>query len=346
MDIEKVGKTIAYLRKRAGYTQMELADRLGISDKAVSKWERGLGLPDTALIGKVAILLDTDTDSLLAGDVIHHDTLWSGLLFLEENADSIGADTIIYDKPLVYFLLSYFMLMGIKNIDIVCGEKDQRYIHGEFKGGERLGLHIACSDTIPIEKYISHSGNVMVVSGKSIIYGVDQTRFFQKAMLHKDRITILSLPKKRIEYPSRIYFDIDKKIISADDEDHLVTQYAYHQIPVIFCPNWAIGKLEQGNSRSLDLILEEQKIYTVTLDRGFVEISIDTWDDVMDASMFVKSIQNACGMQIYCIEEIAWRRGLISSAELKQRALEKAGTDYGEYIGSLLEDMDWQKGKR
>lgn len=340
MNIEAVGKAIAYLRKRAGYTQLELADRLGISDKAVSKWERGLGLPDTALIGKVAILLDTDTDSLLAGDVIHHDTLWGGLLFLEENAFGIGADTIIYDKPLVYFLLSYFMLMGIKNIDIVCGEKDRRYINGEFKGGGRLGLHITCSDTIPLEKYVSHSGNVMVVSGKSIIYGVDQTRFFQKAMLYKERITILSLPKKRIEYQSRIYFDVDKKIISADDEDHLVTQYAYHQIPVIFCPNWVIGKAEQGDSKSIVSVFDEQKIYTVTLDRGFVEISIDNWDDVMNASMFVKSIQNACGMQIYCIEEIAWRRGLITSDELRKCAIEKAGTDYGEYISSLLEDMN------
>ena len=42
MDVEKVGKAIAYLRKRAGYTQKELADRIGISDKAVSKWERGV----------------------------------------------------------------------------------------------------------------------------------------------------------------------------------------------------------------------------------------------------------------------------------------------------------------
>ena len=74
MDVAKVGKAIAYLRKRAGYTQRDLADRIGISDKAVSKWERGLGLPEIGYLRKLSILLDTDTDSLLTGDVVHHDS--------------------------------------------------------------------------------------------------------------------------------------------------------------------------------------------------------------------------------------------------------------------------------
>ena len=93
MDIEKVGAAIAYLRKRAGFTQKDLADRLGISDKAVSKWERGLGLPDVAYLGKLSIILDTDTDSLLQGDIIHHDQGWKGLLIIDENSCKINAST-------------------------------------------------------------------------------------------------------------------------------------------------------------------------------------------------------------------------------------------------------------
>lgn len=339
VDIEKVGKAIAYLRKRAGYTQKELADRIGVSDKAVSKWERGLGLPDTAIIGKVAILLDTDTDSLLAGDMIHHDSEWNGLLLLEENAAGIGAGTIIYDKPLVYFLISYFMLMGIKNVEIVCGTEDRLFIEKELGNGSRLGMSILCLDAVEPEKYAARSGNVMVVFGRSIIYGVDQTRFFQKAMIHRDRVTILSLPKKKLGYPSRIYFNADKKIVSPDDEDQLITQYAYHQIPVIFCSNKVVGQTDPDIPvfyDSMKDVLDREKLYTVALDRGFVEIQICTPDDVMEAAMFVKSVQNACGMQIYCVEEIAWRRGLISSEELAECAEKKAGTDYGSYLKSLL----------
>ena len=98
MEVDRVAKAIAYLRKRAGYTQRELASRLGVSDKAVSKWERGLGLPDVSLLGKLSILLDTDTDSLLTGDVIHHEKGWHGVLILEKSPYGIGSDTISAGK--------------------------------------------------------------------------------------------------------------------------------------------------------------------------------------------------------------------------------------------------------
>ena len=57
---------LSALRKKKGWTQLELATRLNYSDKAVSKWERGLGLPDISSLRKLSVLLDTDTDSLLA----------------------------------------------------------------------------------------------------------------------------------------------------------------------------------------------------------------------------------------------------------------------------------------
>lgn len=343
MDTADVGKAIAYLRKRAGYTQVELAERLGVSDKAVSKWERGLGLPDTSIIGKVAILLDTDTDSLLAGDVIKHDANWRGLLLLDDNPYGIGAGTIIYDKPLVYFLISYFMLLGIRHIDVVCNESDGSFIDGEFEGGMRLGISIQHINANAINDIQNLPGNTMIVSGRSIIYGVDQTRFFQKAMLDKDRVTVLSLPKKHIGHTSRVYFNEDKKIVSSDDDGHLVTQYAYHQIPVIFCPNYMVGcDTSQAGSFYEAILghLGEDVLYTVALDRGFVEISVDTWDDVMEASMFVKSIQSACGMQIYCVEEIAWRRGLISYGMLCDNVKRKSGTEYSEYLESVLAEVN------
>ena len=191
MNAEKVGKAISYLRKRVGYTQKELADRIGVSDKAVSKWERGLGLPDTSIIGKIAILLDTDTDSLLAGELIYHNSGWQGLLILEDNIYGIGAETIIYDKPLVYFLIGYFMLMGIREIQIVCNKNDRTYLKTEFGDGQKWGLNLTFWERLPVEYYNNDILNIMVVTGKTVIYGVDQTRFFQKAMLDRDRITVL-----------------------------------------------------------------------------------------------------------------------------------------------------------
>lgn len=334
LDIVKVGGAIAYLRKKIGYTQKELADRIGVSDKAVSKWERGLGLPDTAILGKVAILLDTDTDSLLAGDPVHHNMGWTGLLILEKNAYGINAGTLIYDKPIVYFLLSYFMLMGIRDICVVCHEKDQIYLEETFHNGERLGIRLSYYSSIPKERYKDSGDNVMIVTGMSFIYGVDQTRFFQKAMMEKERVTILSLPKKAVP-ASQIHYDLDKKIVKSENGEKLRTQYDYYQIPIMFCPAEAICKIRMNDNIDRNMIFTGEMdgdVYTVVLDRGFVEIPLNTWDDVMDASSFVKTVQKACGMQIYCIEEIAWRRGLISHEDFYRMGTEKKDVPCGQYI--------------
>ena len=65
MNINEIGKNIAALRKKKGLTQQELGDRLFVTDKAVSKWERGIGLPDISILEKLADILDTDIYELL-----------------------------------------------------------------------------------------------------------------------------------------------------------------------------------------------------------------------------------------------------------------------------------------
>ena len=340
MDPKRVGNAIAYLRKKVGYTQRELADRIGVSDKAVSKWERGLGLPDTAIIGKIAILLDSDTDSLLAGDLVHHINGWSGLLILKENINGIRANTNIYDKPVINFMLSYFMLLGIRDIKIVCGEEDRQYVNGIYGNGEKIGLKLTYWEEIKEEEYINSQSNVMVIFGMTFIYGVGQTRFFQKAMLDKSKTTVLSLPKKKIDSPTRIYYDSDKKVVTSEDGEKLRTQYDYYQIPIIFCPSHVACSMRfEGNieDESIPYTKICDEVYTVTLDRGFVEIPLNTWDDVIAASSFVNIAQKACGMQIYCIEEIAWRRGMISHEEFIRLGKQKKDTPYGKYILEIAE---------
>lgn len=343
MDIDKVSKAITFLRKRAGYTQKELADRLGISDKAVSKWERGLGLPDISSLRKLSVLLDTDTDSLLAGDVIHHDSGWHGVLLLDETDSGVDLRTMVYDKPMISFLLGYFLLVGIKKILVVCSEKEIAYMESVFGDGSGLGIQLYYSsgsihEALTKFPSVKECTNVMIVYGRTFIYGVDQTRFFQKAMIHRDRLTVLSLPRGSKASHRRLMFDDDKKIICADETEELTTQYEYYDIPVVFCPeNMLFPVCEAITEGSVvkSSNLQESVLYTEVLDRGFVEISIDTWGDVQDASGFVKIVERACGMKLYCIEEIAWRRGMISTERLKNAAMQQADKEYSRYLLGL-----------
>ena len=83
MDALKIGRSIAFLRKRYCMTQRELAGHLHISDKAISKWERGLSVPDVSLLGKLSVILDTDIESILEGNISSFEVRWNGMLEME-----------------------------------------------------------------------------------------------------------------------------------------------------------------------------------------------------------------------------------------------------------------------
>lgn len=341
MDAKKVGKAIAYLRKRAGYTQKDLADRIGISDKAVSKWERGAGLPEIGYLGKLSILLDTDTDSLLAGDVVHQDNSWSGIIVLEENAYGINSQTVIYDKPLINYLLSYFLLVGIRDITIVGTENDSRYINEVLGSGEEYGIKLSVvignlRDAMNSRQW---SGNIMLVYGRCLLYGVDQTRFFRKAMMDRDHFTMMVLPKKMTDKTKHIYIDQNKKVIDANSDESLKTQYDFSDIPILFFPASILKEMAEETDivTFISRYTTQNELYVFMLDRGFVEIEVDDWHNVQEASMFMKIIQDKCGMNVYCLEEVAWRRGFITLDQLKKLGERHKGNDYGDYILSLYQ---------
>mgnify|MGYP003314977940 CR=1 FL=1 len=173
MNTKETGKLIAKLRKEAGYTQKSLADALYVTDKAVSKWERGLCLPDTSLLPKLSMLLDADMEHLISGKLPYgSNSEWSGVLIAN------GIDYDLYDKPVIFYLLSYFMLVGINNIEIRTNNKE--YIIS--LNLEQYGLNIKFNRI--------NSRNVMLVSNKVLVFGVNLTRQLSDAMNKKEDIAL------------------------------------------------------------------------------------------------------------------------------------------------------------
>jgi len=182
--------------------------------------------------------------------------------------------------------------------------------------------------------------NTMAVFGRSFVYGVDMTRFFQRAMIYRNRMTILSLPKKLNGDKPPIRFDDNRKIVN-QEEEQLQTQYDYYEIPILFCTRDVLSQMCCGDPQTGRVLnmsvpaIQALPLYTEVLDRGYVEISMDTPEALADVTGYVRTVQKACGMIIYCIEEIAWRRGMISLEELIAFGRRKADMDYGKYILSL-----------
>lgn len=313
MGLEDTGKSIAHLRKKAGLTQRELADYLGISDKAVSKWERGITFPDISCLEQLSTLLDTDTDSLLAGAPAHKEE-WTGVLLLDDNSGSEAPkiDTIIYDKPMICYLLSYFMLAGIRNIYVICSVSEKNFIVREFENGESLGISLVC---ITDKNFSSRNKNIMLVSGKRLLFGRGLTRCFKLAMTRRNQITLLSLMRKDYDDSKKLDFSFTLQINRIGFRQHKRKNFAHYYIPFLFIPKgmnisrFPLSDKDFGETLS-DLVVKKQ-LYTEILDRGFLEFALDSWEAISDASLFVRLVQNMSGMSLCSLEEIAWRRGFI-----------------------------------
>ena len=84
----------------------------------------------------------------------------------------------------------------------------------------------------------------------------------------------------------------------------------------------------------------EGELYVEMLDRGFVEMELDDWDGVQEASAFMRIVQKNCGMIVYCLEEVVWRRGMISAQQLRALGEKHGDTPYGRYILSLCDRIE------
>lgn len=350
MENEKLGKAITYLRKKAGYTQQQLSSLLDISDKAVSKWERGLSCPDISLLAKLSVLLGTDIESLLEGNVSYHKHMWKGILIIKDDADEISVSRQIYDKPMVYYLLSYFLLVGIREIMIICSLKEKEQMEQIIGDGGYFGVQIfycICNQNSVInnllvnQKSFFENYNIMVVYGKKLLYGIDLTKYFQRAMARQHGITFLVTQNKYGEETKKIIYDTRMMVVSDDSNIQKNLQEAYCSIPILFCGtevfNETVSKKEVDISID-DLLGRNEEIYVEMIGRGMVEFSLKDEEDIVDASMFVRAVQRQQGEYVACLEEIAWRRGLISKKEFKSLGEKRAGTMYGEYIKRLYKE--------
>jgi len=180
LSVKTVGNIIAELRREAGYTQKMLAEALNITDKAVSKWERGLSLPDVSLLPKLSAILDADIELLLREGIIRSQKEWAGMIDLREY--EIDLARIVYDKPIVYFVLSHFLLMDIHDVYVLGQMEIQSWL--TWNCFEQIGFRFYLNpDELPKQ-------NIMIMQHPCFIFGSDLTKRC-KAAMSTDKITKL-----------------------------------------------------------------------------------------------------------------------------------------------------------
>lgn len=268
------GKLIQQFRQKAGFSQKTLARALHITDKAISKWERGICLPDVSLLPKLSLLLDVDVELLISKSI--EQGKWVGLI----DIDGCDLSQIVYDKPLVYYLLTHYLLLGIQDIHILTNDKNKEYLSDDKFCS--LGFRFIFA---PPE-----STNLMVMNHPWFLFGSDLTQQFQGAMLSGRNMKLVPENQEAMVF------------IAHDD--------AYFRDRDEFMKNAS----------------------TRTLGRGMVCLDMGDADSASQVAGFVETYQKNAGLLIGSLEEIAYRRGILSGEQLDALA---GQTPYARYLRAL-----------
>ena len=259
----------------------------------------------------------------------------------------------IYDKPLIYYPLSVLLLAGIREV-LVISTPEAIDAYKELLGnGNNLGIEICyrvqeqprgLADAFILGEEFIGNDSVCLILGDNVFYGQDLTRVLKRAMARETGATIFGYPVKDPRAFGVVEFDKNHKVISIEEKPQdpksnyaVPGLYFYDNRVVEIAKNVkpsARGEIEITAVNNAYLELGELNVEL--LGRGMAWLDTGTPKGMYKASGFVKTIQEMQGFYVACIEEIAWRRGFITSEQLYKLGQDLKQTEYGEYLMSLV----------
>lgn len=261
----------------------------------------------------------------------------------------------IYDKPLIYYPLSILMLAGIREILLISTPEDTPVYEKLFGDGSQLGLRICykvqesprgLADAFILGEEFIGDDSVCLILGDNVFYGPDLTRTLRRAMDRQEGAVIFGYPVKNPTAFGVVEFDRDRRVISIEEKpekpksnyavpglyfyDNRVVQIAKNVQP---SPRGEIEITSINNA-----YLQMGELHVELMGRGMAWLDTGTPKGMLRAAQFVETVQDRQGFYVSCIEEIAWRRGFITTEQLQTIGESLKITDYGQYLLSLVRE--------
>ncbi|OSA88688.1 UNVERIFIED_ORG: glucose-1-phosphate thymidylyltransferase [Clostridium botulinum] len=268
----------------------------------------------------------------------------------------------IYDKPMIYYPMSVLMLAGIRDILIISTPRDIINFKELFKEGQDLGLNIeyaiqeepnGLAEAFIIGEEFIGDDNVALVLGDNIFYGQSFTEHLTKAASLEKGAYVFGYYVQNPRSFGVVEFDDNGKVISLEEKpEHPKSKYA---VPgLYFYDNSVVKKAkdlkpsERGELEITDLnkiYMNEGSLKVQLLGRGMAWLDTGTHTSMLKASNFVEAVQSTQGTFIACLEEIAYRKGWITSEEVIKLAKPLMKTGYGKYLIDVVEEIEIKKTK-
>jgi glucose-1-phosphate thymidylyltransferase len=259
----------------------------------------------------------------------------------------------VYDKPLIYYPLTTLMLAGIRDMLIISTPQDTPRFEQLFGDGSRWGLRLqyavqphpgGLAQAFLIGRDFIGGDSSCLILGDNIFYGQDLAARLQRAAQRTEGSTVFAYPVQDPERYGVVEFDASGRAISLEEKPkqpksrYAVTGLYFYDNQVVDIAA-SLKPSARGELEITDLnrrYLEQGQLDVVTLGRGYAWLDTGTHESLLEASQFISTIEGRQAFKIACPEEIAYRMGYITAAELEALARPLEKNRYGQYLLRIL----------
>lgn len=258
----------------------------------------------------------------------------------------------VYDKPMVYYPLSVLMLAGIQEVLIISTPEDLPNFEKLLGDGSDIGMKFeyvvqpspdGLAQAFILGEDFIGDDDVCLVLGDNIFYGHGLTDLLAQSVKNikdENKATVFGYYVKDPERYGVASFD-EKGNVTSIEEKPEVPASNYAVVGLYFYPNDVIKKAKEvkpSHRGELEITtlnqdyLSEKRLKVELMGRGYAWLDTGTHESLLEASMFIQTIENRQGLKVACLEEIAFEMGYISKEELLELAKPLMKNQYGQYL--------------
>jgi glucose-1-phosphate thymidylyltransferase len=259
----------------------------------------------------------------------------------------------VYDKPMVYYPISTLMLAGIRDILIITTPEDQPSFIRLLGDGSRFGVNFTyavqpkpegLAQAFLIGEEFIGSDRVALVLGDNIFYGAKLSKLLRNAADREIGATVFGYHVCDPERFGVVEFDSEGKAISIEEKpahpksNYAVTGLYFYDNDVV-----SIAKNIKPSARGeLEITavnneyLRRGQLHVEIFKRGYAWLDTGTHDSMLDAANFIRTVETRQGLQIACLQEIAYENGWMTKDDIRESVKDMLKTEYGQYLMRMM----------
>jgi len=260
----------------------------------------------------------------------------------------------IYNKPMIYYPLSTLMLSGVRQVLVITTPHEQDGFTRLLGDGSEIGLQITyaaqpspdgLAQAFIIGRDFVGADRVTLALGDNIFYGAHFSDYLRIAAARETGATVFGYQVRDPERYGVVAFDADGRAVSLEEKP-ANPKSSFAVTGLYFYDNQVIdvaATLKPSSRGELEITdvnrayLERGQLHVEKLPRGVAWLDTGTIDSLMQASNFIQAIEERQGLMVACLEEIAYRMGYITAAEVTRLARAMGSSAYGQYLLHMLE---------